>query len=437
MALGRFKPDVQASSLPIKERGDIWRADPLLANIAARMTQTVEKFDLSTLWVTNAAGDTVAEGHAHGVSPFAGTNYADRAYFKAAQMGMEGHQFAIGRITNIYGLFFSSPVQINQQFVGIVGVGLPVSRMSPVIAQINAIVTDDLGVIVLAKAPDLLMRAMPDAKVHTLTADELDKRYKRKQFDTVDLQRGLERPSVRASEATRDGALRVVVMRDLGEAFTDIQDDQRRWFGAVSLLVLLTSTLIAGAAYFVISTQRQQDALQEVNQQLARQANTDALTGCANRRYFMQVLEQEHHRAKRYGSDFCVLSMDIDFFKRVNDTYGHAAGDDVLKHFVATIQSKLRVTDLLGRLGGEEFSVLLIETSADHGALMAERLRASIEASPTLSGTANIGVTVSIGGAQWSAETNAVMDELLAHADETMYGAKHGGRNRVVWAEPC
>ena len=106
-ALGRFGPAAQASILRVTERGDMWRADPLLKPTAMRMAQMVDKFELSTLWATNAAGDTIMEGHATGVSPFTGTNYADRAYFKAAQQGINGRQYAIGRANNVYGLFFS------------------------------------------------------------------------------------------------------------------------------------------------------------------------------------------------------------------------------------------------------------------------------------------------------------------------------------------
>jgi len=148
----------------------------------------------------------------------------------------------------------------------------------------------------------------------------------------------------------------------------------------------------------------------------------------------MQALEDEHSRSSRYGFDLCVLSMDIDHFKRVNDTYGHAAGDEVLKHFVTTIQRHLRDVDSLGRVGGEEFSILLPQTPAEGGAMLAERIRASVEASPVTFGTLNIAVTVSIGGVEWKPGHTQSMQGVLARADEALYAAKHGGRNRVEWA---
>ncbi|MDP2418403.1 MAG: GGDEF domain-containing protein, partial [Hydrogenophaga sp.] len=295
--------------------------------------------------------------------------------------------------------------------------------------------------------PALLMQTIPGATVHTLSAQDKDKRYKRQHFDTVDLSltaqgaapfqvpwRYVERRHALGSHSTSEGILKVYVLRDLEPLLASNQRDQLWWFGLVSTLVLLSATLAAGAAQYVITTQQQQSALQSINQVLDRQANTDALTGCANRRHFMHALDQEINRSNRYGSDFCVLSADIDFFKRVNDTHGHAAGDEVLKHFVATIQSHLRGTDLLGRLGGEEFSILLPQTPAEGGAMMAERIRSAVEVSPALFGTTRIAVTVSMGGVQSQSDTPQGVDVVLAQADEALYAAKQGGRNKVVWA---
>lgn len=449
-ALGRFGPAVEASPLPQPERGAVWLADPMLQPVAHRMTQIVERFGLNTHWLVNAAGDTVAEGHTPGIQPFTGTNYADRDYFKDAKRGLTGLQFAVGRATNVYGLFFSAPVQIDGQFVGMVGVSLSVSKLSPVIEQINAVVTDDLGVIVQAKDPALLMQTMPGSTVHMLTAIKRDQRYKRQDFEAVNIQAvardGAQslyqwgtpmRLYVMESHPTNEGALRVHALRDLSGQIMQSQRDQWRWFGLISLLALVTAALLASTAQFVITTHKHQDTLLRMNEALAREANTDALTGCANRRNFMQTLTQEQNRSSRYGFDFCVLSMDIDHFKLVNDTYGHAAGDEVLKHFAATIQTNLRNVDTLGRMGGEEFSILLPQTSANGGAMMAERIRASVQATPAMFGTNNIPITVSIGGIEWAAGSLESMDRLLARADEYMYAAKHNGRNRVEWAPRC
>lgn len=445
--LARFGPGIQASTVPQPERGAIWLADPMLLQISQRMSRTVERFGLSTLWMTNAAGDTVAEGHATGTTPFIGTNYADRDYFKAAQRGLTGRQFAIGRATNVYGLFFSAPVIVEGRFLGMVGAAISVPRLSPVIEHVHAVVTDDLGVIVLAKNPALLMQTMPGATVNTLSAEAREKRYKRTNFEPADISpmsldgkhtlyrwRGEPAPIVMESHATDDGSLHVHVQSDLGETFTNRRSDQLWWFGLVSLLALVTAALLAVSAKFLIETRTQQEALVRLNEALALEAHTDALTGCANRRYFMLMLAQERDRSKRYNFDMCLLTLDIDHFKRVNDTHGHAAGDEVLKHFVATIQSQLRQVDTLGRMGGEEFSILLPQTSAASGALIAERIRASVASNPAVFGTVNLAITVSIGAMQWQSRSELTLDRMLALADEALYSAKNGGRNRVEWA---
>jgi diguanylate cyclase (GGDEF)-like protein len=312
---------------------------------------------------------------------------------------------------------------------------------------VHAVITDDLGVIVLAKDPALLMQTMPGATVETLTAEARNKRYKRTNFELADISpisaggphtlyrwRKESRPHMMESISTEDGSLQVHVLRDLGEPFSNIRSDQMEWFGLVSGLVLVTAALLGIAAQFVISTKTQQDALLHLNEELAREANTDALTGCANRRNFVRQLERERDRSDRYNFDMCVLSLDIDHFKRVNDTHGHAAGDEVLKHFVAIIQSNLRQIDLLGRVGGEEFSILLPQTSVEGGATMAERIRAAVEAAPAVFGAIRIGITVSIGGVQWQPGRIQSVNRMLALADEALYTAKESGRNRVEWA---
>lgn len=445
-ALARFGPDIQASTLPQPERGSIWHADPALKVISERMQRTVEQFGLHSMQLVNAAGDAVAVGRGKGIPPFIGTNYADREYFKAAQKGLTGHQFLLGRVTNVFALGFSAPVQINDRFVGMVGSGLFVPQLSSAIEYLNAVITDDLGVIVLAKDPALMMRTMPGATVDMLSAEARIKRYKQTEFDPADISlmsgdgqhtlyrwRKESRPHVMESHSTKDGTLRVHVLRELGEPFLSIRTDQVAWFGLVSTLVLMTAALLGVAAQYMISTRTQQDELLHLNEELAREANTDVLTGCANRRSFMQQLKQERDRSSRYNFDLCVLSLDIDHFKQINDTHGHAAGDEVLKHFVEIIQSNLRQVDRLGRVGGEEFAVLLPQTSAEGGALMAERIRAAVETSPAVVNTVPIAVTVSVGGVLWPPGSTESLNGMLTLADSALYKAKNAGRNRVEW----
>jgi diguanylate cyclase (GGDEF)-like protein len=161
-------------------------------------------------------------------------------------------------------------------------------------------------------------------------------------------------------------------------------------------------------------------------------ANTDHLTGLANRRRFERQLDREVTRTKRYGRPFCLLLIDIDHFKAVNDTYGHPTGDEVIVQLASTLQAGTRGIDTAARVGGEEFAVILPETEITGGLEVANRLRESIG---TMDLPAEVGrVTASIGIAEYPASAGDGTG-LYAAADSALYAAKRTGRNRVVGAD--
>jgi len=164
--------------------------------------------------------------------------------------------------------------------------------------------------------------------------------------------------------------------------------------------------------------------------ELTRQATTDSMTGIANRRHFMERGNDEIERARRYHLPLTLLLLDIDHFKRINDRFGHPAGDKLLQVIAQACQSNARNVDLAGRLGGEEFALLMPETSAIAARLAAERLRRAITAiPPALSGVPHQ-VTASFGIAALNSHDTS-MESLMARADTALYRAKNGGRNRV------
>ena len=167
---------------------------------------------------------------------------------------------------------------------------------------------------------------------------------------------------------------------------------------------------------------------------LEKQAHIDHLTGLDNRRYFLEKAEKELKRAKRHNTPLTMLMLDIDHFKRINDTYGHKAGDQVLKRLAAIFTTTLREIDIIGRIGGEEFAVLLPETGPGEAQEVAERLRTRImEAAVSIEHGLPIRFTISIGAVtQHYPETN--IDVLLSDADQALYEAKRQGRNRVISA---
>lgn len=165
-------------------------------------------------------------------------------------------------------------------------------------------------------------------------------------------------------------------------------------------------------------------------QELVRLTHTDPLTGINNRGYFMELLSAELERSRRYGRIFSILMFDLDHFKKVNDNYGHAAGDEALKRFVEVLRNAgLRQSDFWGRLGGEEFALVLPETGISQAGTPAERIRALLEGTPVTHGDATFNITVSIGVTEYVSGENA--ESLLNRADMAMYRAKQTGRNRI------
>jgi two-component system cell cycle response regulator len=161
-------------------------------------------------------------------------------------------------------------------------------------------------------------------------------------------------------------------------------------------------------------------------------AITDPLTGLYNRRYLDAHLASAIDRARLLAKPVCVLLFDIDHFKQINDTYGHDAGDDVLREFSERLRRGVRGIDLVARYGGEEFLLVMPETDAAFAGSVAERLRGDVEkdAFATRAG-ATIPVTVSIGIAEWLGPSDNA-EELVKRADAALYAAKRAGRNRVV-----
>jgi diguanylate cyclase (GGDEF)-like protein len=163
---------------------------------------------------------------------------------------------------------------------------------------------------------------------------------------------------------------------------------------------------------------------------LERLATTDAMTGLYNRRRFLAVAESEWSRFQRYGRAFAMLMVDIDHFKSVNDRYGHDVGDKVIKAVAAILDGNKRSSDVVGRLGGEEFALLLPEATLDGACLAAERLRRLVAERMVVAGEAQVPITISVGASVAHAEANGI-DALLKEADVALYQAKRSGRNRV------
>ncbi len=206
---------------------------------------------------------------------------------------------------------------------------------------------------------------------------------------------------------------------------------KRFLIGFVTYLLLFIVTAIISLFFARNAVQKKQAYLR-----LQQFATTDPLTGLANRREFEAVARREFRRAQRFQRDFSFMMIDLDHFKRINDTYGHGIGDEVLKHVVDICEEAIRSQDFLARYGGEEFVVLLPETDLAGAYQLGMRVCEWVADRPFVSEDVRIATTVSIGVSSIHGEDEQVTD-ILRRADNALYEAKRSGRNCVVISDPC
>lgn len=186
----------------------------------------------------------------------------------------------------------------------------------------------------------------------------------------------------------------------------------------------------------VTDTSIYQVMLKDAMEQIQEASDRDGLTGLFNRRYVENTLATEFTRYQRYGGELSLILSDIDFFKQVNDTHGHLAGDEVLKIVSDRLQQGLRKPDILGRYGGEEFLIVLPETNIEGAMVLAERLRHIISNEPIIYKDTSLTITMSLGITQLRLETNNY-EMMVSEADQALYQSKHGGRNQAtVFSQP-
>jgi len=362
------------------------------------------------------------------------SDVSDRDYFKVqrdpATRGFYIGKAMVSRVTGKWGIPLSLPVQPSNPHAAVLSCLIDMERLN---AMHEAQRIKPGGSISLLRQDGVFLSRVPFHE--ELIQNTL--------YGTTQYQQHLlpHRREVSLWKDTLDGKTRFVSHAWVGQyplvvAVTvteaEVLAPWRKLVTGLILLALTTSILAAylGRKLFL--------ALADniaANVALERQASTDGLTGLLNRQAFMQTLLREVERARRTSRPLSVLMIDIDHFKKINDTHGHATGDVVLRKLGRLFAETLRSIDFAGRMGGEEFCVLLPDTALPQGVEVAERLRRGFEESPVVVAGREMVNTLSAGVAQLCAEDVDVL-ELLHRTDKALYHAKETGRNRVEVATP-
>lgn len=418
---------------------------------------------MSVIWLISTNGRAVASSNASAADSFVGTDYSDREYFKQAMGGQLGQQFALGRVSNVPGLFFSAPVRSHGKIVGVVAGKLNLEFLSIWTSQANAFVSDENGVIIHSRDPAHLMKALPGAPAFVMPADYLMGRYKQDRFETLlmkpfsaknqdglvfrlinaffnvsDLPQllkidGKPVPYLLASKPIVGEQLRITTMQPVPLAATLWRDMSILAFS----LIVFGGLLIAGVAnvvYYVLDRQhaRRNRARRELTEHLA---SHDELTGLYSRRPINTLIERAIKGTDKSGRDSAVLWIDLDLFKEINDSMGHEAGDQVLKAFADRLKSLVRGTDSVIRYGGDEFIVVLKEvTSNGNAAVIAEKILRAVK-EPFEVQDEVVKISASIGVAMYPSD-GATPSVLLNNADIAMYKAKESGRASYRFYHP-
>jgi diguanylate cyclase (GGDEF)-like protein len=237
--------------------------------------------------------------------------------------------------------------------------------------------------------------------------------------------------------AVRLALPRVSVVSSDGQPFDDAERRLIEQMFDVLRVVAESEARYTEIEQRMLTLQRENLDLTVKNRMLSEVSSRDSLTGLYNRWFVLEKIDSELNRAMRHGSPVSLLMLDLDHFKRINDTWGHSAGDQVLQAIGRLLRDSCRVYDVPGRYGGEEFCIVLPETKTGNTTVVAERIRQRLASSELPCGSGAIAVTASIGIAGMDSPDAGVLSpgELIERADRALYAAKNRGRNRVeMWS---
>ncbi|MBI3222530.1 MAG: diguanylate cyclase [Nitrosomonadales bacterium] len=438
-AVTRFGDSAVSPALSVENRRVRWNNDRALNDLSQYFEHVKSRLRVDIIYLVNASGDCIAASNWDTLGSTVGSNFAERSFFRSNRLGQHGMQYAMGKTTHIPGLYFSSPVMINGKFMGAVVAKVDVPNLSFLIKQSEAFVTDSNGVIILAHEKERELSAFPDAPVTLMSEQDRQARYLRTELPELQLQpwgdrlfpgllrmQGKDTPQILAVAALPEFGLNVYVESGLNDY--KLLREQYFWFTV--LLNALGSTLLLSLCGLVLYFQ----SVKRSKAMLWTQANFDMLTGLPNRAMFNDRLEQELKKADRARQLLGLLMIDLDRFKEVNDTLGHAMGDLLLKEASRRMVQCLRESDTVARLGGDEFTVILpMLSDARDTEEVAQKIIAALASPFDLHGHV-ASVSASIGIAIYPNDGPAI-DKLVRAADHAMYQSKRMGRNCFSYYE--
>jgi len=458
LALAQSHSSTEESGLTEPERRARWLTVPALAKLDNFLRNARGFTGLDYVWVVNSDGFCVASSNGPDSNSFVGTDMRMRSYIQKALLGAFNETYGVGRMSGDPGIFIATPVYRDGFLVGAVIAKVSVDRLRHWVARAGTFVTDSNGVIVMAHESRLENQVLPDSPVLRMSRAQRMDAYRRVDFRTLPITNIGDRvradapwlppaiasaffsvgnstaPSLYDERTGLNSGLAAHIVHPLPN-WAEIVSNQRR----DRLLVFLTALGVSLLAIVITvsylrerrlhrATRHLADQLQSANALLSAEARHDALTGALSRRYFLDTLRREVDLARSAGVPMSVAIADLDHFKQVNDRFGHATGDRALEHFVRMCEEQLRASDGVGRLGGEEFGLLLPHTTLADAHMVLERLRKRFNQEHCAYLPDDTTLSVSIGITELSDGDTA--ENLLKRADLALYAAKSGGRDR-------
>ncbi|SAL43888.1 sensor domain-containing diguanylate cyclase [Caballeronia humi] len=440
------------------ERRADWMARAELVKVNNFLHDAQGFSGLDSVWLVNDQGLCVASSNATDETSFIGFDMSGRGYVARALLGGFIEMYGVGRLSGEPGIFIAAPVYDDGFLVGAVIAKVSIDRLRHWVSRAGTFVTDENGVVVMAHDGRLEYEAMPNAPVARMTLAERVDHYRREAFpelrvahigaqiretekwlplavaDTFYAANGSTLPSLYDERTGLNSGLSAHIVHPL-TSWPDLTRNHSRdrilvfltMLGIVALVTVI-ATSYSRERRLHRATRDLAEQLQAANTLLSAEARHDALTGALSRRYFLDTLRHEVELARAAGTPLSVAIADLDYFKQINDRFGHASGDRALEHFVEVCRAQLRPSDAIGRLGGEEFGLLLPQTALADAQAVLERLRKRFHHEHCAHLPEDASLTVSIGITEL-AEGDAT-EWILSRADLALYEAKSRGRDR-------